>query len=138
MLEQDKQPKEYTKCPKCGERAVRVSGLKTSGKSLYSCKVCGHSFREGWCDPSIEGGKTSGSMFNTKVERKKAPPYKPSGWQLDPEKITTSKVQFWRNGSMLTAQISNEEAKQMIKDGKAFVISAQAIGALNADGTSNA
>ena len=44
------------------------------------------------------------------------------------DKLTTSTVQYWLNGSMMTAQMPLEEAKQLVRNGKAFVISAQAIG----------
>lgn len=54
--------------------------------------------------------------------------YRPSGWQINPETITSNKVQYWSNGTMITAQITNEKAKNMIKNGEAFAISSQAIG----------
>ena len=62
---------------------------------------------------------------------------KPAEWQLDPEKITTKTVQYWRNGVMVTAMTTNEQAKQLVRDGKAFVITSQAIGALTEEGYYN-
>jgi len=48
------------------------------------------------------------------------------------EDITTDKVQFWlSSGTMLTAQMLNAEAKELIRQGRAFVISEQAIGQLD-------
>lgn len=44
--------------------------------------------------------------------------------------LDTNKVQFWKNGVMMTAQLPLEEAKKMVREGKAFVITAQAIGAM--------
>ena len=52
----------------------------------------------------------------------------PASWQKDPNRIKTDTVQFWKNGTMLTAQMPNADAKRMVKTGKAFVISSQAIG----------
>lgn len=46
------------------------------------------------------------------------------------DKITTEKVQYWRNGIMLTAQMNQETAKQLIDTKQAFVITCQAIGAI--------
>jgi len=39
----------------------------------------------------------------------------------------TGKVQFWNNGIMITGQLDIEEAKEMVREGKATVISSQAI-----------
>lgn len=54
----------------------------------------------------------------------------PQEWQKDPSNVKTSKVQFWTNGIMLTAQMTNAEARTLVANGTAFVISDQAIGAL--------
>jgi hypothetical protein len=54
----------------------------------------------------------------------------PQEWQKNPEEITTSRVQYWANGIMITAQLSNKEAKEMVGNGMAFVICSQAIGNL--------
>lgn len=59
---------------------------------------------------------------------------KPAEWQMNPENIQTKTVQFWRKGVMVTAMTTNEQAKQMVREGRAFVISSQAIGALTEDG----
>ncbi len=45
-------------------------------------------------------------------------------------KIKTAKVQYWRNGIMLTAQMTREQARKLVDDGEAFVITGQAIGAI--------
>ena len=55
---------------------------------------------------------------------------KPQEWQKDSSKIETSTVQYWVNGTMITAQLSNAEAKKMVNSGNAFVITRQAIGNL--------
>lgn len=55
---------------------------------------------------------------------------KPQAWQLNPENVKTETVQYWRNGIMLTAQMSRMGAREMIRQKTAFVISDQAIGAL--------
>jgi len=62
--------------------------------------------------------------------------YRPSGWQLDANNIKTETVQYWQHGIMKTAQITNADARRMINDGVAFVISDQAIGAM-VDGRSD-
>lgn len=60
---------------------------------------------------------------------------KPTEWQRDPKNVETEKVQFWQNGVMITAQMTRGRARKMIKVGIAYVISAQAIGDLDDDGT---
>ena len=52
---------------------------------------------------------------------------------MNPDHIRTETVQLWKNGVMITAQLSKEEAKEMVKSGKAFVITGQAIGLLEGD-----
>ena len=54
----------------------------------------------------------------------------PAEWQQNPDNVTTKTVQFWRHGVMISAMVSLENARQAIRDGSAFVISTQAIGAL--------
>ena len=51
-------------------------------------------------------------------------------WQLDPNRITSETVQYWRNGVMLTAQMRRAEARERVRTGLAFVMTSQAIGAL--------
>ena len=46
------------------------------------------------------------------------------------DKIETAKVQYWRNGIMLTAQMTREQARKLVEAGEAFVITGQAIGAI--------
>ena len=55
-------------------------------------------------------------------------------WQVDPANVKTEKVQVWSPyGTMLTAQMSLENARNMVVEGRAFVISDQAVGQLNAE-----
>ena len=49
---------------------------------------------------------------------------------MNPEHIKTEEVQLWKDSIMVTAQLSKEKAKEMVREGKAFVISSQAIGLL--------
>jgi len=62
--------------------------------------------------------------------------YYPPPEQRDPSRLTTEEVQFWYNGVLLSL-LSLEEAREKVRRGEAFVITSQAIGALNADGSSN-
>ena len=61
---------------------------------------------------------------------KKHEEYRPTKEQLDSQRLTTERVQFWRNGIMLTCEISLKEAQEMVREGKAFVMTSQAIGAI--------
>lgn len=54
--------------------------------------------------------------------------YRPSGRQLDPERIKTETVQYWANGIMMSAQMTNAQARELVSTGWAFVITDQAIG----------
>ena len=56
--------------------------------------------------------------------------YRPQGWQLDPSHIDSKKVQFWKNGIMVTAQMEKIAAQELVSNGNAFVITGQAIGAM--------
>jgi hypothetical protein len=56
--------------------------------------------------------------------------YQPSGKQLDAEQVTSRRVQLWRNGVMITAMLTLTEARQMVTERTAFVISDQAIGTM--------
>jgi hypothetical protein len=56
--------------------------------------------------------------------------YQPSGKQLDAGEVTSRRVQLWRNGVMITAMLTLAEARQMVTERTAFVISDQAIGAM--------
>ncbi len=52
----------------------------------------------------------------------------PAEWQKNPDNITTSTVQFWSiGGTMITDQMKLSDARQMVKEGRAFVITGQAI-----------
>ena len=54
--------------------------------------------------------------------------YTPKEWQRNPYNLTTEKVQYWLNsGTMITAQMTLEKAREMVYEGRAFVISDQAI-----------
>lgn len=55
---------------------------------------------------------------------------KPFNWQTEPHRVLTERVQYWKNGIMITAQCSNEKARELVAAGQAFVICDQAIGAL--------
>lgn len=53
----------------------------------------------------------------------------PAEWQTKPENVTTDKVQLWsQSGTMVTAQLSNKDAREMVANGSCFVITSQAIG----------
>lgn len=54
----------------------------------------------------------------------------PKAWQTDPSNITTDRVQFWSNGVIVTAQMSKTAAQEAVSEGRAFVITEQAIGAI--------
>jgi hypothetical protein len=55
---------------------------------------------------------------------------RPSDWQRDPSRIRTATVQYWREGTMLTAMMPQNVAQELVRGGKAFVITSQAIGSL--------
>lgn len=55
-------------------------------------------------------------------------------WQTDPDSLETEKVQFWKGGTMMTAQMTKEHAQELVRSGRAFVISSQAIGQLDENG----
>ena len=59
----------------------------------------------------------------------------PKAWQTNPTSIETEKVQYWsESGVMLTGRMKKKDAQKLVKQGKAFVISGQAIGALTEQG----
>ncbi len=57
--------------------------------------------------------------------------YIPKAWQMNPDVIDTKKVQYWRSGIMLTAMMTSDTAKQLVKEKKAFVCTGQAISDIN-------
>ena len=59
---------------------------------------------------------------------------KPTEWQRDAENVKTAKVQSWYNGIMITAQLTCEQARAMVEEEIAYVISEQAIGFLDKHG----
>ena len=46
----------------------------------------------------------------------------------DPMGLKTERVQYWRNGIMVTAQMPLETARRLVAKGEAYVITDQAIG----------
>ena len=48
---------------------------------------------------------------------------------LDPSRLTTAKVQYWRHG--IVHIITNEEAREAVREGRAFVVCDQAIRSLD-------
>ena len=51
-------------------------------------------------------------------------------WQTDETRLNTRTVQYWRNGIMMTAMMTKENAKKLVVEGKAFIITSQAIGCI--------
>ena len=49
-------------------------------------------------------------------------------WQTDESVLKTERVQVW--GDTMRGLVSNADARQMIRNGSHFVISSQAIGAI--------
>lgn len=49
-------------------------------------------------------------------------------WQLNPNSVNSQNIQLWSPDIMLTAKLRKEEAQQMVRDGRCFVITSQAIG----------
>lgn len=63
------------------------------------------------------------------MRRQRGRKWEPATWQKDPAVLKTDKVQVWtQSGTMLTAEMPLEEARRMVVEGKAYVITAQAIG----------
>ena len=56
--------------------------------------------------------------------------YRPTGWQLNFAYVNSQKVQYWSHGVMITL-LSHKEAQELVSNKRAFVISDQAIGALD-------
>lgn len=46
------------------------------------------------------------------------------------KKIAAKKVQYWKNGIMITAQMSQKMAQALVAQGKAYIINNQSIGAI--------
>jgi len=60
----------------------------------------------------------------------------PTPWQRNPLNVRTDTgflVQYWRDGDMITA-VSSAAAQDLVRRGKAFVITSYAIGALDEKG----
>ena len=50
-------------------------------------------------------------------------------WQKDPNTIETNKVQYWTDGgTMMTAQMTKSDARELVMNKAAFAITSQAIG----------
>ena len=58
------------------------------------------------------------------------PSYRPTLSQLNFAYLDTVKVQYWVGGVMTTL-VSIEEARELVRTKRAFVISSQAIGAMD-------
>ena len=58
----------------------------------------------------------------------------PQDWQKDPSMITEPMVQYWRHGTMVTAMYRRDAARMAVVNGEAFVMTGQAVGALDVDG----
>lgn len=67
---------------------------------------------------------------------KKISPRLPQEWQKDIVRITSPNVQYWGNGVM-RGLISKYAARELVDKGLAFVMTDQAVGMLNEDGTMN-
>lgn len=52
---------------------------------------------------------------------------KPQIDKTDPNRIETETVQYWQNGIMLTAMMTKETARELVRNGQAYVINGQAI-----------
>ena len=48
---------------------------------------------------------------------------------LDPNRLTTAKVQYWRRG--IVHIVTNDEAREAVREGRAFVVCDQAIRSLD-------
>ncbi|OAQ20333.1 hypothetical protein [Thermosulfurimonas dismutans] len=46
----------------------------------------------------------------------------------DPMRLKAERIQYWRNGIMVTAQMPLETARRLVAEGEAYVITDQAIG----------
>lgn len=64
--------------------------------------------------------------------------FRPHGWQLESSSLCTqsNQVQYWHNG-LMAGLIDKSEAQKFVRNGVAFVISEQAVGAM-VDGVSHA
>ena len=64
---------------------------------------------------------------------------KPMEWQTNPDSLDCklSSVQYWQNGCMLIAQLKTIGAMDLVKEGKAFVMTSQAVGAIDENGNRN-
>ncbi len=48
-------------------------------------------------------------------------------WRKDPNMLLTNSIKVWRGGTLLTAMCPRETARQRVAEGRALVISEQAI-----------
>lgn len=71
------------------------------------------------------------------MSKKKTERGTPQDWQKLPQNILTERVQYWRNGVMITGEMTKGEAQRLVATGAAFVMSEQAVGALDANGRYN-
>ncbi len=61
----------------------------------------------------------------------------PQTWQMNPDKLDADEVQFWANGVMVSGMMPKTRAAEMIRAGRAFVMTGQAVGALDSNGYCN-
>lgn len=54
----------------------------------------------------------------------------PADWQLDSRNVKTAEVAFYTGGIMATAQLPLDQARTMVDENQAFVISETSIGLL--------
>ena len=64
---------------------------------------------------------------------------KPMEWQTNPDSLddTLSGIQYWKNGCMITAQLKVSGAKELVRKGQGFVMTSQAVGAIDENGNRN-
>ena len=48
-------------------------------------------------------------------------------WRKNTKILQTEKIQAWRNGIMITGQMTTKDARRLVREGKAEVICEQAI-----------
>jgi len=62
-------------------------------------------------------------------DKMKTQSYQPSKRELDPSRLITARVQYWRHG--IVHIVTNEEAREAVREGRAFVVCDQAIRSLD-------
>ncbi len=62
---------------------------------------------------------------------------RPTEWQTNPDNFQmagASHVAYWNGDTMMTAQMTEDNARRLLAEGRAFIISHSHIGALDAEG----